>query len=216
MAATREHRKDRSWRMINRAAAILPAMTVDRSTERFPPWLRPHTPPSMQSLESMKWVEGQANTIKTMKIGELTNVTGIPPATIRFYEAEGLLPRPARTDSNYRNYGEEDLERLQFVGRCRALGMEMEEIKALLRFKSAPIENCAGVNDLLDGHLEHVKERLREMLLLQRQLKALQEQCRQTTGTDQCGILRELSNGFGPALPGDARSSKRVHKKMSS
>ena len=40
-----------------------------------------------------------------MHIGELARRTGIQVETIRFYEREGLLPEPARSDGNYRVYG---------------------------------------------------------------------------------------------------------------
>ncbi len=41
-----------------------------------------------------------------MKIGELARVTGTPVETIRYYEREGLLADPPRTEGNYRNYDE--------------------------------------------------------------------------------------------------------------
>ena len=112
-----------------------------------------------------------------MKIGELASGTGTPVETIRYYEREGLLPAAARTEGNYRVYGQEHAQRLLFVRRCRSLDMTLQEIRALLTFKDAPEDNCAEVNALLDAHIGHVAQRIRELRQLEKQLKLLRAQC---------------------------------------
>ena len=57
----------------------------------------------------------------TMKIGELSTNSGTTLEGIRFYEHEGLIAEPARTADNYRVYGEERVQRLVFIRRCRSL-----------------------------------------------------------------------------------------------
>ena len=56
-----------------------------------------------------------------MKIGELGDKTGVDAETIRYYEKVGILPKPARTEGNYRHYGEQHVDRLRFVRHCRSL-----------------------------------------------------------------------------------------------
>jgi Cd(II)/Pb(II)-responsive transcriptional regulator len=128
-----------------------------------------------------------------MKIGELAKATHTQVETIRYYEREGLLPETARTEGNYRVYGNEHTDRLSFIRHCRGLDMTLEEIRVLLRFKDSPHENCADVNDLLDEHIGHVETRIKELKSLQRQLKVLRETCRESREASQCGILTELS-----------------------
>lgn len=125
-----------------------------------------------------------------MKIGELAKATGTQAETIRYYEAEGLLAEPARTESNYRRYGQEHVERLSFIRHCRSLDMTLNEIRALLRFKDDPQANCGAVNDLLDEHISHVAERIRELKRLQVELKGLRAQCDAREAS--CGILGAL------------------------
>ena len=108
-----------------------------------------------------------------MKIGELARVTGTPVETIRYYEREGLLAAPARTDGNFRIYEDTHAERLSFIRHCRSLDMSLDEIRILLRFKDAPGANCGDVNTLLDAHIVHVAARIRELRVLERQLKSL-------------------------------------------
>lgn len=97
-----------------------------------------------------------------MKIGELARVTSTQVETVRYYEREGLLPTPARTDGNFRIYEGIHVERLSFIRHCRSLDMTLDEIRVLLRFKDAPAENCEDVNTLLEKHIGHVAARIRD------------------------------------------------------
>ncbi|MDR2851897.1 MAG: Cd(II)/Pb(II)-responsive transcriptional regulator [Burkholderiaceae bacterium] len=128
-----------------------------------------------------------------MKIGELAQATHTQVETIRYYERQGLLPETARTESNYRVYGDEHVDRLSFVRHCRGLDMTLDEIRMLLHFKDSPRENCAQINDLLDAHIGHVAARIKELKALERQLKTLRENCRESRQASQCGILTGLS-----------------------
>ena len=143
-----------------------------------------------------------------MKIGELARVTGTPVETIRYYEREGLLAAPARTDGSLRIYEDTHAERLSSSRHCRSLDMSLDEIRILLRFKDAPGANCGDVNTLLDVHIVHVAARIRELRVLERQLKSLREQCPQARDAAHCGILHELSQ---PACPGAPISGGHVH-----
>jgi Cd(II)/Pb(II)-responsive transcriptional regulator len=137
-----------------------------------------------------------------MKIGELASASGTTIESIRFYEREGLIAEPGRSDGNYRVYAQEQLQRLVFIRRCRALDMALDEIRVLLRFKDAPGENCARVNGLLDEHLGHVTSRVKELRVLERQLRELRAQCQSIESGADCGILKQLdSDAAAPPAP---------------
>ncbi len=145
-----------------------------------------------------------------MKIGELAKATGSLVETIRFYEREGLLPQAKRTDGNYRIYGQDHAERLGFIRNCRNLDMTLNEIRALLRFREAPTENCGEVNALLDVHIGHVADRIRELKLLEKNLKTLRLQCQEANVSKDCGILQGLSDATETSSRKSQRSL-RVH-----
>jgi len=130
-----------------------------------------------------------------MKIGDLSAQSGTPVETIRFYEREGLLPKPSRTISNYRIYEGPHVERLAFIRHCRSLDMALDEIRALLALQAAPNESCEAVNNVLDEHIEHVAQRIRELTALKKQLAALRGQCAQAKDVAHCGILSGLGQG---------------------
>ncbi|MDO9091060.1 MAG: Cd(II)/Pb(II)-responsive transcriptional regulator [Rubrivivax sp.] len=144
-----------------------------------------------------------------MKIGELATATQTQVETVRYYEREGLLPQAPRSEGNYRIYGPEHAERLGFIRHCRSLDMTLDEIRVLLRFKDSPSEDCRDVNALLDEHIGHVAARIRELRVLEKQLKALREQCVVAQDAGHCGILSGLSHAAG--APHAAAPKARPH-----
>jgi len=64
-----------------------------------------------------------------MRIGELAKSAGVNVQTLRFYEREGLIPEPARTQSGYRDYARRDLARLTFIRSCQEIGFTLREVK---------------------------------------------------------------------------------------
>ena len=146
-----------------------------------------------------------------MKIGELAAASDTAVETIRYYEHEGLLPAPARTESNYRSYEDAHLARLQFIRSCRGLDMSLDEIRVLLRFRDAPDANCGDVNAVLDEHTAHVSRRIRELRALEKELKELRARCGEAREARACGILEGLSRPAGVAATRSKGHLKGTH-----
>lgn len=140
-----------------------------------------------------------------MRIGNLAEATGTPVETIRFYEREGLIPAARRSDNNYRSYTAAHADRLAFIRQCRNLDMTLDEIRSLLRLRDSPPRDCGEVNALLDEHIGHVAQRIRELRALQTDLKALRARCGAPQAIDACGIL----NGLDAAATQGAAASPR-------
>ncbi|OCR26930.1 Cd(II)/Pb(II)-responsive transcriptional regulator [Pseudomonas syringae] len=133
-----------------------------------------------------------------MKIGELAKLTDAQVETIRYYEREGLLPPPARSEGNYRLYTQAHVERLTFIRNCRGLDMTLEEIRSLLNLRDSPQDQCQSVNALVDEHIQHVNSRIASLQALQTQLLDLRERCSEGA-PDHCGILDRLEVSGGVA-----------------
>ncbi|GGE53169.1 Cd(II)/Pb(II)-responsive transcriptional regulator [Halopseudomonas oceani] len=140
-----------------------------------------------------------------MKIGELARRTDCTVETIRYYEREGLLPEPQRSEGNYRQYGERHVEQLVFIRNCRLLDMTHVEIRELLQLRRQPNASCGNVNGLIDAHIGHVSERIAALSLLQQQLVELRQQCREGNDVDHCGIIAQLETS-GSVSPPEADS----------
>lgn len=133
-----------------------------------------------------------------MKIGELARATETPVETIRYYEREGLLPAPPRSEGNYRLYGHAHRQRLVFIRHCRALGMTLDEVRLLLRVRDDPQGDCEAADALLDAHIDHVGARIRELRALQKELQALRQQCTGGQDAAHCGVLQGLQQTGRP------------------
>src|SRR6476661_5622056 len=87
----------------------------------------------------------------TFTIGRLAAAAGVHVETVRYYERRGLLEQPERSPGGgYREYADDDLWRLQFIGRAKALGFTLAEIGALLSSGSTSAAVLAAARSKLD------------------------------------------------------------------
>ena len=128
-----------------------------------------------------------------MRIGELGKKADCLVQTVRFYESEGLLPEPARSEGNFRLYDEVHLQRLLFIRRCRAKDMTLDEIRQLLNLLDRPELGCGEVNALVDAHIAQVRTKMKELRALERELMDLRRSCDSARTSRECGILNSLA-----------------------
>ena len=127
-----------------------------------------------------------------MKIGDLARATGTKVETIRYYEAEGLLPRPARSTSNYRVYDRAHLDRLSFIRRSRDLGFTLNQVRTLLRLADDREGPCADVDAITAEHVAEIDRKLADLRALRGELMRRLDSCRGTTIAD-CRIIEALA-----------------------
>jgi DNA-binding transcriptional MerR regulator len=108
-----------------------------------------------------------------MQIRELSQQSGVPAKTIRYYESVGLLPAPARAGNNYRHYEVTALERLRFIASARSLGFALADIGELLAARDAGDAPCERVLDALDAQLATLDRRIADLLALRDDLRYL-------------------------------------------
>lgn len=126
-----------------------------------------------------------------LKIGEVSKHSGIGIEALRFYEKSGLLDKPERTDSGYRMYDANVLERLAFIKQAQVLGFSLDEIKRIIDEKRAGQSPCAEVRELIRLRLDELDERMREMQRYRQELAAALAEW-DSTGEAQghiCGLI---------------------------
>jgi len=129
-----------------------------------------------------------------MKIGKLSELSGCSIQTIRYYEKEGLIEKPSRSEGNFRVYDEAALSRLKFIRRCRTLDITLTEIHQLLDLQKTPSQSCSEVSDMIDKHILDVENKMIELKALNKELKNLRGKCQDSTVIDDCGILDKLAS----------------------
>jgi MerR family mercuric resistance operon transcriptional regulator len=130
-----------------------------------------------------------------MQIGIIAQKIGLSVDAIRFYERNGLLPRPPRTQGGFRMYGESDVETLAFVRRVQGLGFKLSEIRGLLRFRGNRLQPCAPVRRRLQEKLGDVHRKLIDLHKLERELRLALRSCDKELRkrSVHCPILRETN-----------------------
>jgi Cu(I)-responsive transcriptional regulator len=128
-----------------------------------------------------------------LKIGDLAKATSTTVETIRYYEKAGLLPHPERTESNYRSYSREHLNRLNFVRHARGLGFELADIRSLLSLSDNPAADCAEADRIATGHLKSVEAKIAQLRLLKDELRRMIGLCRGGQ-ISNCRIMEVLAD----------------------
>ena len=129
-----------------------------------------------------------------MEIGELSKSSGCSVQTIRYYEREGLLSDPERSEGNFRLYSDKALKELEFVKHCRSLDISLNDTKRLLELKNKPEESCSSVNALIDQQLALVNKRMKELRALKAELQQVASACGSNNTIEACGIIKSLDS----------------------
>ncbi len=134
-----------------------------------------------------------------MQIGIVAKKIGLSVDAIRFYERNGLLPRPPRTQGGFRRYGENDVETLAFVRRVQGLGFKLSEIRGLLNLRGNRLQPCAPVQRRLQEKLADVQRKLRDLHKLEHELRLALRSCNKELRKQDahCPILRETRKRKG-------------------
>ena len=96
-----------------------------------------------------------------LSIGELSKAASVSIYTIRFYEKSGLLPRPARRPSGFRQYSELDVLQLQFVRQARSLGFSIEEIAELIALETQ--QSSDVVSSVVERNLDSINRKIAQL-----------------------------------------------------
>jgi DNA-binding transcriptional MerR regulator len=123
-----------------------------------------------------------------VKIGILSQLTGVPISALRFYEGQGLL-QSHRTESNYRIFPESSVDQVRRIQGFRALHLSLPEIKRLLQISNTPQESCTEVCELIQTHLSNVRRQIEQLHRLEQEFERVACLCSGNPGPRGCGIL---------------------------
>ena len=134
-----------------------------------------------------------------VQIGKVARATGLSVDTIRFYEKEGLLREPERSEGGFRLYSARDIEHLLFIHKAQELGFSLAEIRELLFIQDERTEACTHVRDLIRNRLSTVRAKIEDLKRLERHLTHAFRKCEDALGDggagpshDHCPVLEEI------------------------
>ena len=126
-----------------------------------------------------------------MNIGDVSRASGLPAKTIRYY-ADIDLVCPARGANGYRDFSEQDVHKLAFLGRSRSLGFTIEDCRKLMSLYEDRDRASADVKALASEHLDRIAQKIEELQALKSTLETLVVRCHGDDRPD-CPILDDLA-----------------------
>jgi MerR family copper efflux transcriptional regulator len=144
-----------------------------------------------------------------MNIGEVSQRSGVPAKTIRYYESIGLIRAADRRDNNYRDYSDSDVQTLRFINRARGLGFSVKEVGALLTLWHDKRRASHDVKALALRHVEEIDRKIEELQGMRRTLVGLADKCHGDDRPD-CPILEDLASGKARLCHEPARPVRRI------
>jgi len=127
-------------------------------------------------------------------IGQIAKKSGISVDTIRYYEKEGLLEKPQRKDSGYRQYNDDVIERLSFIRQAKSLGFTLTQINELLSLEVKKGTTSKDIKNIAQSKLKDIEEKIKMLKKMQKILKELVTQCSGKGPVEQCPILNAIKN----------------------
>jgi DNA-binding transcriptional MerR regulator len=111
---------------------------------------------------------------KFLKIGEVASNSGLPVKTIRYYEEIGLLtPTVDRSETGYRLFNPQVLNRLAFIRRAQSLGLSLSEIHQILNVHDKGELPCGEVKQHLQAKVQAITEQIEALETLKSELQGI-------------------------------------------
>lgn len=131
------------------------------------------------------------------KIGELAGLANVSADTVRYYEKQGMMSAGLRNPSGYRQYDDNDLQRLRFIRYAKSTGFTLDAIKELLSIRIDPLQHtCQESKAIVDERLAEVEFKLQELTQMRESLQRLSAACCGSAHTSvTCSILEALEDG---------------------
>ncbi len=127
-----------------------------------------------------------------MNIGDVAARSGLPAKTIRYYEDIGLV-KPLRDSNGYRAFREQELHKLSFLARARALGFTIEDCRTLLALYEDETRASADVKRVANEHMQKIEAKISDLEAMRETLSHLIAECMGDHRPD-CPILKGLSD----------------------
>ncbi len=111
--------------------------------------------------------------MKRFFIGDVAKRFGLNPRTIRYYETIGVLPMAKRSESGYRVYSDETVERLEFILKAKTLGLKLDEIKEILLLHEKGEVPCECTREFIRNKISEIEEKITSLTDLKTRLTEL-------------------------------------------
>jgi Hg(II)-responsive transcriptional regulator len=131
-----------------------------------------------------------------MRIGAAAEQAGVNIQTLRYYERRGLLPRPPRKRSGYREFPDDAVRMVRFIKRAQDLGFSLDEVDELLQLRSDKRRDRARIRAVATKRVQQIERKVAELTAMKRALSHLLHCCEEGS-TLECPIIEALDGVDG-------------------
>ena len=118
--------------------------------------------------------------------------------TLRYYERRGLLPRPPRRESGYREFADDAVRVVRFIKRAQDLGFTLDEVEELLKLRNDKRRDRSRVRAVAEHRIREIEQKIAELKAMNKALGHLVHCCRDGA-TLACPIIEALDGARGAA-----------------
>ena len=115
---------------------------------------------------------------------------GVGIETVRYYQRLGLIEEPGKPVTGYRLYPEQTIALIRFIKHAQELGFTLKEVKVLVELGE---QNCLETRDMAGLKLELVQSKIRDLQLIEHNLKDLIRHCDTRREDEACPIYYSIS-----------------------
>ena len=127
-----------------------------------------------------------------MNIGKAAKLSGLTVKTVRYYANINLVKPYQDIDTAYRDYSDEDIAKLQFIGKARQFNFNIEDCRVLMSLYEDKNRSSKEVKELTLEKISEIDKKLSELKSLRDQLSYLAKNCHGDNKPD-CPILDALA-----------------------
>jgi len=127
-----------------------------------------------------------------MWISQAAREAGVNAQTLRYYERRGLLPRPGRRVSGYREYSADAIRIVRFIKRAQELGFSLDEIEQLVRLRGVKRTERQRVRAVAQHKIDDIDRKIEHLHSMREALDHLVRAC-EKGGDADCQIIEALN-----------------------
>src|SRR5262245_23234702 len=128
-----------------------------------------------------------------MRISQAAGQAGVNVQTLRYYERRGLLPKPPRHSSGYREFPDDAVRIVRFIKRAQELGFSLDEVEELLRLRRAPRRDRERIRKVAERRVAQIDQKIEELERMRTALRHLAHACHEGA-TLECPIIEALDS----------------------
>lgn len=128
-----------------------------------------------------------------MNIGKAAKLSGLTVKTVRYYANINLVKPYQNKDTAYRDYSDNDVAKLKFIGKARQFSFNIEDCRVLMSLYEDKNRSSKEVKELTLEKISEIDVKLSELKNLRDELSYLATNCHGDNKPD-CPILDAFAN----------------------